>query len=79
MTAPDANTDLLDASYRLEVVGEALIVEAKELRHRAAKLAKAAPRRAKVQALIEKLHSVERQVRHQVESVREVEKHLDSQ
>lgn len=72
--------DLIQQSYNLEVVGEAVAVEAREVRHAASKLSNIDERLrsegtqydnfAAAEAALEKLREVERTVRHQAETIR---------
>lgn len=72
--------DLTEQSYNLEVVGEAIAVEAREVRHAASKLSDIDERMrsegteydnyAAAEAALEKLREVERTVRHQAETIR---------
>lgn len=73
---------LTEQSYRLEVVGEAVAVEAREVRHAASKLIAIDERLrsegseyddyASAQAALEKLRQVENDVRHQAEIIRDL-------
>lgn len=76
-----------DVSYRLELLGESLAVEAREVRHRGQRLrdevakltSEGVPyeRGPAVDAAIDKLSgSVEREVRYQIDTVREVQREI---
>lgn len=76
-----------DVSYRLELLGESLAVEAREVRHAGQRLRDEAvklesegrpfEREAAVQAAINKLgSSVEREIRYQIDTIREVQREI---
>lgn len=85
-TVQDVVEGLTEQSYRLEVVGEAVAVEAREVRHAAAKLPDIHARLesegagyddfAAAQAALDSLRRIEQDIRHLAEKIRDVTRNI---